>query len=259
MTDDSVYISKAVHTVYWRSTVVFPAFEREPGSTGSHPHRPETHREKSVCRSSSAENMGPPWGQSNTPAPGFSLPSQWRSSSCGPPTASDRPGWSWEATNTDCCTWDGRSMGQKTKQNSSKKWQELPPSFCHRAGSSPQQLWGHRTTGCRAVAREGAVDTQIKGHSSSFRSTWLWLCSGSGPYLCSEQHVVHQLHVRLHLRPLNVVQAVAQRVTLGKKRRSNLTNNPPVLDWNQGASLKTTKIRNSTCVSAGLVIVAPLL
>lgn len=39
---------------------MFPAFEREPGSTGSHPHRPETHREKSVCRSSSAENMGPP-------------------------------------------------------------------------------------------------------------------------------------------------------------------------------------------------------
>lgn len=28
----------------------------------------------------------------HTPAPGFSLPSQWRSSSCEPPTASDRPG-----------------------------------------------------------------------------------------------------------------------------------------------------------------------
>lgn len=119
------------------------------------------------------------------------------------------------------------------KQNSSKKWQELPPSFLNRAGSSPQQLWRHHTTGWRAVAREGGADTQIKGHSSSFRRTWLWLCCGAGPYLGSEQHVVHQLHVRLHLRPLNVVQAVAQRVTLkNKKQKGNVTRiYLPVLDW----------------------------
>lgn len=112
----TLYISKAIHTVYWRSTVVFPAFEREPGSTDSHPHRPETHTERRAFVGHQLLKTWCPSGQSHTPAPGFSLPSQWRSSSCGPPTASDRPGWSWEATNTDCCTWDGRSIGQKKKK-----------------------------------------------------------------------------------------------------------------------------------------------
>lgn len=48
------------------------------------------------------------------------------------------------------------------------------------------------------------------------------LSADACPYLSSKQHVVDQLHVRLHLGSLYVVQAVAQRVTL-KKQNKNKT------------------------------------
>lgn len=59
--------------------------------------------------------------------------------------------------------------------------------------------------------------------------------SDGGPYLGSEQHVVHQLHIRLHLCPLNVIQVVAQGVTL-EKNKNNLTKNLPVLGWHHSSS-----------------------
>lgn len=37
-------------------------------------------------------------------------------------------------------------------------------------------------------------------------------------YLGSQQHVVNKLHVRFHLSSLNIIQAVAQRVTLTTRK-----------------------------------------
>lgn len=162
--------------------------------------------------------------------------------------------------NRDCCTWDGKSMGhKKTRKIKIGNYKNSLLLMEDRAGPHLSscgiiapldvELWQGRERG-----REGSllklkdilVTLEIHG----------WDCA-SGPYLGSEQHVVHQLHVRLHLCSLNVVQVVTQRVTLEKqknKKQRQLKKNA-----NAGLALQLFSEIQEDISGAGLVISAPSL
>lgn len=77
------------------------------------------------------------------------------------------------------------------------------------AVDEPRQRWRRHTTGCTAVESD-----KMTRCSSDINKDWRCVRVRVCVYLSSKKHVVDQLHVGLHFSSLNIVQAVAQRVTL---------------------------------------------